>query len=386
MPKSIHELIPAFIHAIEPYRPGKPIEEVERELKIHAIKLASNENPLGPSPLAVEAMRKFLGASHRYPDGGGYYLREKLAARLGVPMENIILGGGSTELIDLVARTLLHPGDEGATSEGSFPMYSISIRAAGARLLTVPLRGFGYDLEALARSVTPHTKVVYLANPNNPTGTMFTADEFEGFLARLPERSLAVIDEAYYEYVDRPGYSRSIEIVRRGANLLVLRTFSKVHGLAGLRIGYGIGPADLLAEVNKVRSPFNTSSIAQVAALAALDDTQHVQRSIECNRAGLSQLNSRLQEIGVPFVASVANFLFVDVGTDAQAVADALLKHGVIVRPLGWMGFGTAIRVSVGTPEENEKFLVALARVRALAASSRTTGQGESRNPARRPI
>ncbi|MFY9583692.1 MAG: histidinol-phosphate transaminase [Candidatus Acidiferrales bacterium] len=363
MAKSIHELVPGFIRELDPYVPGKPIEEVERELKLHAVKLASNENPLGPSPLGVEAARKALGDANRYPDGGGHYLREKLAARLGVRMNQLILGGGSTELIDLVARTLLNHGDEGATSAGSFPMYYISIRAAGAGLVVVPQRAQAFDLEALARAVTPRTKLVYLANPNNPTGTMFTADALDAFLARVSGNVVTVLDEAYYEYIDRPEYSRSIECVRQGRNLLVLRTFSKVYGLAGLRIGYAIGPAVLLAEMNKVRSPFNTSGVAQAAALAALDDAEHVRRSIASNRAGLSQLGEGLAALGVQHVPSVGNFLLVELDTDAKPVADALLQRGVIVRPMRWMGFPDAIRVTVGTRPEIEQLLDALGQV-----------------------
>jgi histidinol-phosphate aminotransferase len=362
MNKSIAQLIPKYIRDLQPYVPGKPIEEVERELKLRAVKLASNENPLGPSPLAIRAAQAALADANRYPDGGGYYLREKLAARWGVPADNLILGDGSTELIDLAARSLLHPGDEGATCEGSFPMYSISTRATGAGLVMAPLREYVFDLDELARAVTPRTKLIFLANPNNPTGTMFTAAQLEQFLDRLPEHLVVVLDEAYYEYVDRPDYSRSLELVRAGRSLLVLRTFSKVYGLAGLRIGYGIGPAELLAEINKVRSPFNTSGVAQAAALAALDDHEHVRRSLESNRAGLEQLRRGLAAMGVRYVPSVTNFLLVELGTDAQPVAERLLSRGVIVRPMRWMGFPSAVRATIGTAEENEKFLAELAR------------------------
>ena len=371
MTKSVHELVPAFIRAIDPYVPGKPIEEVERELKIRAVKLASNENPLGPSPLGVAAAQKVLAEANRYPDGGGHYLREKLAGRLGVSMDNIILGAGSTELIDLIARTLLDHGDEGITSAGSFPMYYISVRAAGARLVEVPQRNYAFDLDAIATSITPRTKLIYIANPNNPTGTMFTADAFDAFLARAPERVGIVLDEAYFEYVERPDYSRSIARVKEGRNLLVLRTFSKVYGLAGLRIGYGIGPAELLAEMNKVRSPFNTSGVAQAAALAALDDVEHVRRSITSNRAGLKQLGEGLAAMGVRYIRSAGNFLLVDLGSEAEPVADELLKLGVICRPMRWMGFPSAIRATVGTTQENEQFLSALAQVRAAAGAGR---------------
>jgi histidinol-phosphate aminotransferase len=365
MSRSITELVPPFIRKIDPYRPGLPVEEVERQLGIRAVKLASNENPLGPSPKAMEAARAALAEANRYPDGGGYYLRQELAARLNVSMENLILGAGSTDLIDIVARTLLGPSDAAVTSEGSFPMYYISVRSAGAELVTVPLRGYTIDLEALLGAVTSRTKLVFLANPNNPTGTMFRASAFEGFLQSLQKigSAVVVLDEAYFEYVQEPDYSRSLDLVRTGANLLVLRTFSKAHGLAGLRIGYGIGPVPLLQEMNKVRSPFNTSNVAQAAARAALEDQDHVRRSVETNTRGQKQLADGLDRLGVRHVPSVANFVLVELGQDAQPVAEALLQQGVIVRPMGWMGFPQAIRVSVGTAEENELFLAALRRV-----------------------
>jgi histidinol-phosphate aminotransferase len=378
-----HELVPPYIRELAPYVPGKPIEEVERELNMHAIKLASNENPLGASPLAIAAAQKALAASNRYPDGSGFYLREALAKKHGIPVESIILGGGSTELIDLSARIALVPGDCGVTSYGSFPLYYIAIRATGASFLDVPMHDYQFDLEAIARDLPEETKLIFLANPNNPTGTMFSADNLDTFLSRVPEHILVVLDEAYYDYVDDPNYSRSIDIVRGGRNLIVLRTFSKVYGLAGLRIGYGIGPAALLAEMNKIRGPFNTSGVAQAAALAALDDTDHVRRSVESNRAGLAQLASGLHSLKIKFVPSVANFLLVIFGTDTEPLVEELLKHGVIVRPMRWMGFPTALRVTVGTHEENEKFLRALAEVRASlplrsAAHARTIIEGDT--------
>ena len=369
MTKTIHDLIPQFIRSIEPYKPGKPVEEVERELKIRAVKLASNENPLGPSPLAVEAAQRALREANRYPDGGGFYLREKLAARHRVSMEQIILGLGSSELIDLAARALLNGETEAVTSEGSFPLYYISARATGAKLIEVPLAEYTFDLDAIADAITPRTRLVYLANPNNPTGTMFTADEFDRFFARVPEHVLVVLDEAYCDYVECADYSRAIDIARRAPNLLVLRTFSKIYGLAGMRMGYGIGPADLVVELNKLRTPFNTSSVAQAAALAALDDTEHVRRSLEANGAGLKQLADGLTAMGVPFFPSVTNFLFVEWGEDAKPLSDALLRRGVIVRPMAWMGFPNAIRVSVGTAEENRLFLSALATVRSRSTT-----------------
>jgi histidinol-phosphate aminotransferase len=361
--KLFEERVPQYIHDLNPYVPGRPIEEVERELKIRAMKLASNENPLGPSPRAVEAGREALANANRYPDGGGHYLREALSGLHSVAMENVILGLGSSELIDLSARILLRPGDEGLTSEGSFPLYYIAIQATGSRLVAVPLKNYAFDLDAMARAITPRTRYIILANPNNPTGTLFTADEFDSFLRRVPEDVLVVLDEAYCDYVQHPNYSRSIELVRGGANLLVLRTFSKVYGLAGLRIGFGIGPAPLLSEMNKVRTPFNTSGVAQAAALAALGDVEHIQRSVESNREGMIQLTRGLESLGVMFVPSFGNFLYIECGAPALEVAQRLERLGVIVRPLDWMGMPLGVRVTVGTSDENKKFLAALAQI-----------------------
>jgi histidinol-phosphate aminotransferase len=363
MHRPIQELIHDYVRGLSVYVPGKPIEEVERELKIKAVKLASNENPLGPSPLAAEAVRRAVAEGHRYPDGGSLLLREKLAARHGVKPEQIFVGLGTSEIIDVAARGLLKAGLEGLTSKGTFALYPIAIRAAGARLVETELKEYGFDLEAMTRAITPQTRIIYLANPNNPTGTMFTATEFERFLDGVPEDALVVLDEAYFEYVDHDDYSRSIELVNEGRNLLVLRTFSKVYGLAGLRVGYGIGPVGLAPELNKLRTPFNVSSLAQAAAMAALDDTEHVRRSVEMNRAGMQQLEKGLAEAGLRAVPSVTNFVLLDLGMDATKFSDELLKLGVIVRPMGWMGLPAAVRVTVGTREENEKFLRATAQV-----------------------
>jgi histidinol-phosphate aminotransferase len=361
--KLFEERVPDYIHRINAYVPGRPIEEVERELKIRAVKLASNENPLGPSPRAVEAAREALGGVNRYPDGGGHYLREALAGLHGVRLENVILGLGSSELIDLSARMMVRPGDEGLTSLGAFPLFYIAIQATGGRLVTVPLKDHAFDLDAMARAITAQTRFIILANPNNPTGTMFTADEFDSFLARVPEDVLVVLDEAYCDYVQHPGYTRSIAGVRDGTNVLVLRTFSKVHGLAGMRIGYGIGPAALLKEMDKVRTPFNTTSIAQVAALAAMGDVEHTRRSVESNRAGMLQLTAGLDKIGAKFVPSFGNFIYIEAGIRASEVGREMEKLGVIVRPLDWMGMPDGLRVTVGTADENEKFLAAYAKI-----------------------
>jgi histidinol-phosphate aminotransferase len=361
--KLFEERVPDYIHRINAYVPGRPIEEVERELKIRAVKLASNENPLGPSPRALEAAREALGGVNRYPDGGGHYLREALAGLHNVKIENVILGLGSSELIDLSARLMVRPGDEGLTSLGSFPLYYIAIQATGGDLIAVPLKDHAFDLDAMARSITSRTRYIILSNPNNPTGTMFTADEFDSFLKRVPEDVLVVLDEAYCDYVQHPGYTRSIAGVRGGANVLVLRTFSKVHGLAGMRIGYGIGPAALLKEMDKVRTPFNTTSVAQAAALAAMGDVDHTRRSVESNRAGMLQLTAGLDKIGAKFVPSFGNFIYIEAGIRASQVGRELETLGVIVRPLDWMGMPDGLRVTVGTADENEKFLAAYEKI-----------------------
>jgi histidinol-phosphate aminotransferase len=346
-------------------------------LGISAIKLASNENPLGPSPRAVEAAKKALGESNRYPDANGTELRQALSRKHDLPMEQIILGAGSSELIDLAARLTLRPENTGVTSFGSFPLYYIAIRAARAKLIETPLKDYRFDLDAIARSLGPETGIVFLANPNNPTGTMFTADEFDVFLSRVPPHVLVVLDEAYCDYIARPDYSRSVELVRRGANLVVLRTFSKVYGLAGLRIGYGLGPAGIFEEMNKIRGPFTASIVGQAAALAALEDRDHVRRSIDCNRAGLAQLERGLEELGVRCVPSVGNFILGEFGYDTEPLCEELTRLGVMVRPMRWMGFPQAVRVSVGTHAENERFLSALACLKTFSAAGASKRQGK---------
>lgn len=353
--KSLSELVPDYIAAIRPYVPGKPIEEVERELGIIAIKLASNENPFGPSPRAVEAAMKFLGESHRYPDAGGYYLREDLAARHDIPPENIVLGAGSTELIQLLCRIYLGPGRLGLTSEGSFLMFELSARAVGAQALLTPMIDYSFDLEALADRVDPNVRVLYIANPNNPTGTLVTATALERFLDRLPPDVLVILDEAYCDYVDHPDYTRSLEAVRAGRYLIVLRTFSKVYGLAGLRIGYGVGHPEIIAALDRVRSPFNVSGLAQVAARAALRDEEHVRRSVEATYRGRAFLAEELTRLGLKVIPSQGNFLYVETGGEAREAYQALLQDGVIIRPLGFMGMPQGLRVTVGTEVENHR-------------------------------
>jgi histidinol-phosphate aminotransferase len=372
MTRTIEELIPDYIRGLPVYVPGRPIEEVERELKIHAVKLASNENPLGPSPLAMEAARRALGEAHRYPDGGTHALRETLAVRTGLAAEEIFVGLGSSEIIDLASRVMLRAGLQGMTSHGSYAPFSVAIRASGAELVLVPQKSFAFDLEAMAGAITPKTGVIYLANPNNPTGTAFSLGELEEFLARVPESVLVVLDEAYVHYAPSLNRRKSEEIFRRYGNLLILRTFSKVYGLAGMRIGFAIGRPELHAAMNKLKTPFNTSGIAQAAALAAIDDREHVARCIATNAVERARLTDGLSALGLAPVPSETNFIFMEVGPEAKDICDELLHKGVIVRPLGWMGFPNAIRISVGTAEENGKCLAAMAEILAKRA-----GKGE---------
>ncbi len=363
MTKTIEELIPEYIRGLPVYVPGKPIEEVERELKIHAVKLASNENPLGPSPKAMEAARAVLSESHRYPDGGTLRLREKIAGMHGVSPDEIFVGLGSSEIIDVAARVLLGPGRIGLTAEGTYAPFSTAIRASGAALEQVPLCGFKFDLPEMAQAITHAVRVIYLANPNNPTGTAFGAEEFERFLSHVASDTLVVLDEAYIHYAERADMPRSVELFQLRKNLLILRTFSKVYGMAGMRIGYGIGQAPLVAAMNKLRTPFNVSGVAQAAALAALDDHEHVERCIAANRVERKRICEEVEKLGLLPVKSETNFVFVEAGPEAKALCDELLREGVIVRPLGWMGFPEAIRISVGTREENDKLFKALEKV-----------------------
>jgi histidinol-phosphate aminotransferase len=372
MTRTIEDLIPDYIRGLPVYVPGRPIEEVERELKIHAVKLASNENPLGPSPRAVEAAKLALENANRYPDGGSHLLRETLAARTGLAAEEIFVGLGSSEIIDLASRVFLRAGLQGLTSFGSYAPFSVAIRASGAELVLVPQKNFAFDLEAMAKAITPKTGVIYLANPNNPTGTAFSLAALEDFLGRVPESVLVVLDEAYVHYAPSLNRRKSEETFRKRKNLLILRTFSKVYGLAGMRIGFAIGRPELHSAMNKLKTPFNTSGLAQAAALAAIDDREHVTRCIETNASERKRLSDGLTRLGLRPVPSETNFIFMEVGPEAKEICDDLLHLGVIVRPLGWMGFPEAIRISVGTAEENGKCLAAMSDVLAKRA-----GRGE---------
>jgi histidinol-phosphate aminotransferase len=347
------------------YQPGRPIEEVARELGLPAddiIKLASNENPLGPSPLALAALEKALRSLHLYPDGNTFYLKQGLAQKLGVEPANLILGNGSNEVLELIGHALITPGAETVVSQYCFVIYPIVTHLCGGRLVTVPARSYGHDLAAMARAITPKTRVVFVANPNNPTGTLAPAADMLRLVHEVPPEVLLVIDEAYIEYLEEP--ADLLPLVRGGkmSNLLLVRTFSKIYGLAGLRLGYGIGHPDFIAALEKVREPFNVNTAAQVAALAALDDAEHIQRTRHNNALGLSFYTAALRELGLECVPSVANFVLVRVG-DGQRVFAEMQKRGVIVRPVGGYQLPEWVRISVGTPAENTRCLAALKEV-----------------------
>lgn len=359
----IVEQIPENIRTLIPYEPGKPIEEVEREYGIaSSIKLASNENPLGPSPKALAAIRERLTQLNLYPDGDCFYLKRGLAQKLGVAPETLIFGNGSNEIIELAARTFLRPGDEAVMAEQAFVVYQLIVQAVGGQSKTVPLRDYTHDLAAIADAVTPKTRLVFLANPNNPTGTIFRRGEWETFLDKVSNDTLLIVDEAYFEYVQDAEYPNSLNSHRDGRAILTLRTFSKLYGLAGLRIGYGVGSPEIVAMMHRVRQPFNVSAPAQWAALAALDDVEHVRKSLEVNRQGLEYLQNEFKRLGLDYVPSQGNFILVRVGKGQEAF-NQLLAQGVIVRPMGGYRFPEHVRVTVGTMAENQKFVEALQKV-----------------------
>jgi histidinol-phosphate aminotransferase len=354
---------PDYIASIRPYVPGKPVEELERELGIkNSIKLASNENPLGPSPMAMKALLEDLAdfsranSINRYPDGSGYYLKSALAERLSVGRDEIILGNGSNEVIDIAVRTFLRPGDEAVMASPSFVVYPIDVQAMGGRAIQIPLKNYTHDLEAMGDAVTSKTRMVFVANPNNPTGTINKKTEFDRLMNRIPDGVLVVVDEAYYEYVTDPDYADSLKHFRDGRDILILRTFSKIYGLAGVRIGYGIARKETVDEMNKLRPPFNTSSLAQRAAINALLDDDHVSTTRKINETGKAYLYRELDSLGLKYVPTQANFVYIPLGSDANILYNKLLMQGIIVRPIG----PQEIRVTIGLPEENRRFIEAL--------------------------
>jgi histidinol-phosphate aminotransferase len=353
------------IGAIVPYEPGKPVEEVQRELGLdRVVKLASNEGPFGPFPAALEAMERSLRDLNRYPDGGAYTLRAGIAERANVRFEEVAVGSGSDGLVDCLSQALLDPGDEVVLGWPSFPSYAIYASKLGGVAVQVPLTpDRRYDLDGLLAAVTPRTKVVYVCHPNNPTGTMNTRAELDDFFARVPGHVLVVLDQAYLEYIDHPDYVDGLEYLRAGHRVLVLRTFSKIYGLAGLRVGYGIGHADVVSALSKTRRAFDLVTPAQLGATASLDDTAELERRRRANAEAVPEVERILRAHGLDPVPSVANFVFAEVGDDARPLFDALLREGVIVRPTGGFGAPRGIRVTAGLPDEHELLDTALGRV-----------------------
>ena len=353
------------------YEPGKPVEDLARELGLapgEIIKLASNENPLGPSPAARQAMIDTIDRAHFYPDGGGYYLREAVAEQLGLSMANVILGNGSNEIIEFLGHAYLQPGDEVVVAKHSFAVYRLMAQLFGAKVVDVPDPDFIADLDGMLGAITPRTKEVFIANPNNPTGTMVFQEDIDRFMERVPEHVMVVFDEAYYEFLDEP--PDVLQYVRAGRNVVVLRTFSKIQGLANLRIGYGLAAAEIIEVLQKARQPFNANGIAQAGALAGLSDQAHMDETRRVTREGRNFFQAQFLEMNLEFVPSHANFVLVRVG-DGKKVFEALLRRGLIVRAMGSYGLPEWIRVSVGTMPQNKAFIAALRQLDAEGAVDR---------------
>ena len=359
---NVCDLAPHYIRAIAPYQPGKPTSELARELGLEEagiVKLASNENPLGVSPRAAQAMRAVLDGLARYPDGNGFELKKALSRRFGVAMESIVLGNGSNDVLELAARSFLTPSLSAIYSQHAFAVYPLAVQAMGARGIAVPARAYGHDLAAMARAVQPDTRLLFIANPNNPTGTYIEGNALEAFIASLPPGLLVVLDEAYNEYLEPQRRYDSISWLKKYPNLLITRTFSKVYGLAGLRVGYALAAPGVADLMNRVRQPFNVNSLSLAAAAAALDDESFVRESYELNRRGLQQIAAGLQQLGLAQIPSYGNFVTFKV-PEAAAVFQKLLQSGVIVRPIANYGMPDHLRVSIGLESENARFLEAL--------------------------
>jgi histidinol-phosphate aminotransferase len=360
---SIWELANPQLRDLKPYEPGKPIEETAHELGVdpgEIVKLASNENPLGPSPKAVLAMRAALEKGHLYPEGSCVYLRKAIATRLGLATENVILGNGSNEVLEFLGHAFLNPGDDVIASQYAFVVYKLIATSFGAHTIEVPSPDYQQDLEGMLAAITPKTRLIFVPNPNNPTGTLISQRAIDDFMSRIPENVIVVFDEAYFEFLDRP--PDTLRFVREGRNVVVLRTFSKIHGLAGLRIGYAVGSAELIEVLHKTRQPFNVNSIAQIGALAALEDDEHQRETKRLIDEGRAYMHEQFAKMKVPFVPGTANFVMVNVG-HGRAVFEKLLKQSVIVRPLKGYNLPEWIRISVGTMGENEKLIAALREV-----------------------
>ena len=355
----MHPLARWKLRGVKPYIPGKPIEELARELNLKGeiYKLASNENPLGPSPMAVKAMEDALGEMNLYPDDMSYYLVKKLSEKIGVSPAEIILGNGSVEIMLMIALSFVNPGESIVASDQSFIMYRIVGNIIGAVMIEPPLKDGRIDLEAILLSIRPDTKVIFISNPNNPTGTALFKEEVENFMKKVPEDVIVVWDEAYYEYMQAKNFKETVSYVKRGWNCVILRTFSKIYGLAGLRLGYGIAPKEIIDTLMRVRLPFNINRMAQIAAYHALDDEEHVRKSVELVETEKKYLYHEFTKLGLKYLPTYTNFIFVDLGRDAAPAYEYLLKKGVIVRPLKNYNFPNALRITIGTHQQNVKLI-----------------------------
>jgi histidinol-phosphate aminotransferase len=363
------QLVPEHVRRLGGYTPGKSLRQAQQESRVNCIKMASNENPFGPSPMAVKAMQSVISESNFYPDNDAGELRQRLADHHKLQPEQIVPTAGSTALLGIIARTLLSPGLNAITSERSFIVYPIATQAAGGQLIRVPTLDDGFDLNMIAAAIDPHTRIIYISNPNNPTGTLLCAAELDRFIDRMPEHVIVILDEAYYDFaqdfaaVRSVDYSHALDYVKQGRRVVVLRTFSKVHGLAGVRVGYGIGPSELMSYFARMRTTFSVSAVAQAGAMAALEDQAHIRKTIRNNSEQAERLIAKMTDLGYRPVPTWANFIYCDLGDDAAAVATRLQAEGVIVRPLGPWGAPSAIRITIGIPEQNDIFLNAFRKV-----------------------
>jgi histidinol-phosphate aminotransferase len=364
MSVNFRSLANSYIREITPYQPGKPIEAVERELGISsAIKLASNENPLGASPFALTAARKALKKMYFYPDGGCYELKQALAKFLNVDPAQLTIGNGSENILEIIAKAYLTINSAAVVSQYAFITIYLLIKACGANIITAPANNFSHDIKKIIAAVTETTRIIFIVNPNNPTGTYTTNDELILLLKSVPSHILVVMDEAYHEYIDRADYPNTLSLLTQYPNLIITRTFSKAYGLAGLRLGYAISSSEIADMLNRARLPFNVNSIAASAAQAALDDQEHIAKSIKLNKNGMQQLEDNLKKMNLSYIPSLGNFITINLEKNANAVYQDLLQEGVIVRPLGAYDMPTYIRVTVGIPEHNERFIKSLQHV-----------------------
>ena len=352
------------VQALSPYQPGKPVEELERELGIsNVVKLASNENPLGPSPKVIEALKSNLDELARYPDGSAFALKKTLAEYHQIDVNTLTIGNGSNDVLELMARVFLRPGIEAIVSQHSFVVYPLAAKSIGADLTVIPAKDYGQDLDATLAAISDKTRLIFIANPNNPTGTWINKQVLTNFLDQVREDILVILDEAYFDYVDEPDYPNGIDMAKKYANVVVMRTFSKAYGLAALRIGYAISHPDVADLMNRIRQPFNVNAMSMVAAQAALADRQHVKAAVTLNKMGMQYLIEQCESLGLAYIPSVGNFLTIDMGRDAMPIYEALLQEGVIVRPIGVYEMPNHLRVTIGLESENIRFVAALKKV-----------------------